>query len=904
MNIHTLSPEEALASLRSSDQGLSEGEALKRLKEGGANQIEGVRKKSLLKLFIAQFTHFLAILLWIAVGLCLVSEYLNPRQGLLKLAIAIFGVIFINAIFTFIQEYKAEKTIEELKKLLPFIIKVMRDGIIKEIPSEEIVPGDILILREGDKVPADARLIESINLLINDALITGESTAKHKNHQKFEGEYLKSPNIVFAGSFVEKGIGKAVVFASAMSTELGKIAHLTKEVPETESSLQKEIKRLSKILAIIAMTIGVICFLLGFFIGTSFWQNFLFSVGIIIALVPEGLLPTVSLSLAISCYRMAQKKALIKKLLAVESLGSVTVICTDKTGTLTQNKMEVEKIWTFEKGKERNSFNNTSLTLNHDLFTKKTTALDLLFKIARFCNNAMHNGKYEGGATEIALLKATEENLKDIESKRIYEIPFDSERKRMSTINNIEGKIFLLTKGAVEIILPLCKSITSGNSIEKFNEEEKKAIIKEYREMMDEGYRVMAFAYKELDPKVENDYQKEVKPGLDIESNLTFAGLMAMRDAPRPEVPLAIKKCKEAGIKVIMITGDAGRTALSIAKKIGLCNGHPLVIENIELDNMSDEALINKFRSEELIFARMTPLHKIRIVSVLEGIGEKVAVTGDGVNDAPALKKAHIGIAMGSSGTDVAREAADIVLLDDNFASIVNAIEEGRSVFENIRKFITYILASNMAELFPYLFCVIFRVPIPLTVMQILSIDLVTDLFPALALGAEKPSQGIMKLPPRKAKERLLNYKILCRGYLFLGPLEAIAGLFGFFFVLKNGGWEWLSNIQPDKLLYLTATTACLAGINICQISNVFACRSSRESIFKLGFFSNKFILFGIACEILLACFVIYTPIGNAIFGTTPISLNLILLLIPFSIGLLLIEEVRKFIVRRMKTNY
>lgn len=899
MNIHALSPEDALSSLKSSELGLSEEEALKRLKENGYNRIEEVRKKSLLKIFIAQFTHFLAILLWIAFGLCMLSEYLHPGQGMLHLGLAILGVIFINAIFTFIQEYKAEKTIEELKKLLPFIIKVMREGNIREIPSEEIVLGDILILREGDKVPADARLIETNNLQINDALLTGESEAKTKNSKEFDGDFIKSPNLVFAGSFVEKGVGKALVYASAMKTELGKIAHLTKEVPETRSPLQEEIKRLSKIVSIIALAIGIFFFLLGIIIDTTFWKNFLFAVGIIIALVPEGLLPTVSLSLALSCYRMAQKKALIKKLLAVESLGSVTVICTDKTGTLTQNKMQVEKIWTFEREKI-----NEEYSINNHYPLPQNKASDLIFKIAKFCNNAtLDNGKYEGGPTEIAILKATENHISNISSDRIYEIPFDSERKRMSTINKIDDQLLMLTKGAVENILYLCSSIISKDQIEKLTDIERKAIVSEYKELMDEGYRVMAFAYKELDPKLEKLFESETKVKPETENNLTFVGIMAMRDAPRPEVPIALQKCKEAGIKVIMITGDAGRTALSIAKKIGLAKNHPEVIEGSDLDKMSDEKLIEKFRKQDIILARMTPLHKMRIVTALENSGEKVAVTGDGVNDAPALKKAHIGIAMGSTGTDVAREAADIVLLDDNFASIVNAIEEGRTVFENIRKFITYIFASNIPELVPYLVSVIFGIPLPLTIMQILTVDLGTDMFPALALGAEKPSEGIMKQPPRRPEERLLNYKILTRAYLFLGPIEAIAGLFGYFFIMKGAGWIWKSNVMPEHSIYLQATTACLAGIIITQTTNVFACRSPTESIFKLGFFSNRFILFGILCQFLIAIFVIYSPVGNFIFGTTPIGIKTILVLIPFCILLLLLDEGRKLFVRKMKAK-
>ncbi|MEK7272105.1 MAG: HAD-IC family P-type ATPase, partial [Nitrospirota bacterium] len=350
------------------------------------------------------------------------------------------------------------------------------------------------------------------------------------------------------------------------------------------------------------------------------------------------------------------------------------------------------------------------------------------------------------------------------------------------------------------------------------------------------------------------------------------------------EVPDAINKCQEAGIKVIMITGDASRTAVSIARQIGLVRGNPVVVEGHEMDIMTDSGLREKLSSDEIIFARMTPIHKMRIVSVLEDEGERVAVTGDGVNDAPALKKANIGIAMGITGTDVAREAADMILLDDNFASIVNAIEEGRGIFENIRKFITYIFASNIPEIVPYIAYIIFRIPLPLTIMQILAVDLGTDMFPALALGAEKPAKGVMKQPPRSPDEKLLNFKILSRAYLFLGPIEAFAGLFGFFYVLNSGGWRWGEMLSSNNILYMQATTACLGAIIITQIGNVFACRSFRASVFSIGFFSNRLILFGIAVELILSAFIVYHPWGNKIFGTSSLGLNVWLILIPFGI--------------------
>jgi sodium/potassium-transporting ATPase subunit alpha len=407
--------------------------------------------------------------------------------------------------------------------------------------------------------------------------------------------------------------------------------------------------------------------------------------------------------------------------------------------------------------------------------------------------------------------------------------------------------------------------------------------------LMDMGLRVLSFAFKETEGYNAADMRNE-----DIESNLVFAGLIGLEDPPRPEVSEAIRRCGEAGIKIIMITGDATRTAVAIAREIGLVKGDPTIIEGREFNQMGDDELRSKLSAKEVLFSRMTPKNKMRVVSILKEEGEVVAVTGDGVNDAPALKKADIGIAMGITGSDVAKEASDMILLDDNFATIVNAVEEGRVVYENIKKFITYIFASNIPEAIPYLAYILLRIPLPLTIIQILAVDLGTDMLPALALGAENPTPGIMKQPPRKLKERLLNFPLIARAYLFLGPIEAIACMFGFFFVLHRGGWAWGEMLLPTNTLYLQATTACLTAIIITQIGNNFACRSSKESVFSIGFFSNKLIFGGIVIELILQLFIVYHPFGNSIFGTAPIGLDVWLILIPFSIGLLLAEEMRK----------
>ncbi len=893
MRIHNLSKEEVLKSLLTSDRGLSEEDARRRLHEYGLNEIREVRKKTLYQRLISQFTHFLAILLWIASALCFFSAYLHPGEGMLSLGLAIIGVIVINAIFTFIQEYRAEKAVEAIKRLLPFNVKVLRDGSIKEIYARDVVPGDVILLSEGDKIPADARLIDENRLMVNNAPLTGESESRPRSYEPFEGDYLESPNIVFAGTLVISGSGKAIAFAIGMSTEFGKIAHLTSAVEPGLSPLQREILKVTKIIAVIAMITGIFFFATGTLIGMSFWHNLLFAVGITIANVPEGLLPTVTLSLAMGSQRMAKKKALIKTLTSVETLGSVTVICTDKTGTLTQNKMEVEKIWTFS--------DDAIIPPPPPLLKVGRgdySSYDWLMKIAYLCNNAVYeNGKYRGDPTEIAILKKAREISGDIKAERIFEIPFDSERKRMTTVNVVYGETFVLTKGAIETVLPLCTGIFRDNEIKTFSDENKESLMQAYHSLMDEGLRVIAFAFACRDDKV---LLIKSPSDLLVESGLTFVGLMGLEDPPRPEVPDAIKKCREAGIKVVMITGDASRTAIAIAKQIGLVRGNPTVIEGMKIDSMSDNSLREVLLSEEIIFARMTPRHKMRIVSILKDEGERVAVTGDGVNDAPALKKADIGIAMGITGTDVAKEAADMVLLDDNFASIVNAVEEGRTIFENIKKFITYIFAHGTPEAVPYILFALFKIPVPLTVMQILAIDLGTETIPALALGVEPPESNIMKYPPRPPERGLIDRSILLRGYIFIGFISAISVLFAYFYVLFNGGWHWGMVLPIDKPLARQASTATFLGIVILQIGNVFACRSSRESIFRLGFFSNKLVVIGIVVEVLLSIFIIYHPIGNKIFGTAPLGIDVWLILMPLSIGLLAAEEIRKFYVRRL----
>jgi sodium/potassium-transporting ATPase subunit alpha len=864
MKIPALSQEEVFLHLLSSPQGLSTEEATRRRREYGSNEIKEAAGPSVFAKLSAHFTHFLALLLWFAAALCFISEYLHPGEGLLRLGIAIVAVILINAGFTFVQEYRTEKAIEELRKMLPHKVGVVRDGADQEIDAADVVPGDLILLREGDKVPADARLVQANRLTVNKALLTGESEPGLLNDNSCP-EDQEPANLVFAGTLIVGGSGKAVVFATGMATEFGKIARITGRVVEEANPLQVEITRVTRTISIIAAGAGSVFFLIGMLAGRGFWANFLFAIGIIIANVPEGLLPTVTLSLAMASRRMARRNALVKSLNAVEALGSVDVICTDKTGTLTLNRMTVRDFWS--PGEET-----------------------MACTVARLCNNVSETPEgIKGDPTETALYQYGVDCGGKV-GERLAENPFDPERKRMATLHRIEGRLFVLIKGAGEAVLPLCSTVRKEGRHVAVDPATLLELKEKEQALAAQGLRVMALAFREL---------AQLPAGALPEDDAVFAGFMGLIDPVRPEVPEALQSCRSAGIRVIMLTGDSAPTAKAIARQIGLVEGEPVVIEGKQCATMPDETLRRALQQEELIFARMSPQNKMHVVSLLMEGGHRVAVTGDGVNDAPALKKAHVGVAMGLQGTGVAREAADIVLLDDNFASIVHAIEEGRAVFQNIRNFITYIFASNIPEAVPFLCYVLFGIPLPLTIMQILAVDLGTDMVPALALGSERPSPDIMQRPPRAENEHLLNKEVLLRSYCFLGVLEAAAGMSAYLYVMYRGGWRWPEPQAPTTELYLQATTACLAGIIVTQIANAFTCRSPVVPVSRLGFLSNRLLLAGIAFELLLAMLIIYTPFGNALFACASIPLDVWLLMIPFAILLFLLDEGRKHLRRR-----
>ncbi len=877
MNPHRHDIEKLYTHLHSSAHGLSQAEAVQRQAKHGANQIERITGQSFIGRLLKEFTHFFALILWLAAGLAFFAEWREPGQGMSTLGFAVLGVILINGLFSFWQEYRAQNALAALRNLLPRHATVLRDGKAVQLLVVELVPGDVVLLSAGDDVPADCRLIEAFGVRVNTANLTGESEPMARDTTAAAEELAAlRRDILHAGTSLISGEAKAMVYATGMHTEFGNIARLTQVVREPLSPLQKQIARLSRLVALFATLLGAVFFLIGQLMGLSFWENLVFAIGIIVANVPEGLLPTVTLSLAMATQRMAKKNALVRHLPAVETLGAASVICSDKTGTLTQSCMSIRQV-----------FYSGALLARDEL-----TLAEPLFDIMRHCHDlhrVEQNGKtvWQGDPMEVALLESVPPD--GVVFPRLDEIPFDTERKRMSVISDTPQGHMLYCKGAPESVLPLCSAtLAPGNAI-PLDEAGRAHLFSIQEQMAEQGLRVLALAYRSLP---QHATQRETE--------LVFAGLVGLADPPRPGVAEAIATCHGAGIRVIMITGDHPHTASALAKEIGLAH-NPVAVTGDKLRILSDTDLQLLLDEPELIFARTAADQKMRIVQALQRKGEIVAVTGDGVNDAPALKCADVGIAMGISGTDVAKEAADIILLDDHFATIVTAIEEGRAVYDNVRKFLTYILTSNVPEMVPYLAFVLFKIPLPLTVIQILAVDLGTDMLPALALGAEKPDPDTMHRPPRPRNERLLNWGTLLRAYLFLGPLEAVAGMAAFFFVLHGGAWQFGMELGFHDNLYLQATTACLSAIIAMQMVNVMLCRHPALSAFGRGQRLNRMIAYGIGFELVLLLFIVYTPWGNALFGTAPLSAEVWLLIIPFEGGMLLLEELRKAVARKQR---
>jgi len=908
--IHTLPVSEVYSCLTTQPRGLTQEEADMRLQQVGRNALREIKGRPLYLKFLANFTHLMAILLWIG---GLVAFFARMPQ----LGVAVWLVNIINGGFSFWQEYRAEKATEALKRLLPTYARVLRDGEEKRVLAEELAPGDVILLAEGDSISADARLVQDAELRLDQSTLTGESRPVRKSFDAIQGENLTSaelPNLIFAGTTVASGTGKAVIFATGMSTQFGKIANLTQSVGDDLSPLQKEMMTVTKVVTVLAVAVGVVFFILAVTLARiTLAESFIFAIGMIVAFVPEGLLPTVTLALAMGTQRMAHRHALIKKLSAVETLGCTTIICTDKTGTLTQNEMTVRDLWV---GGVRLTVTGTGYDPQGQIVQSDGECskddLTQLLRVAALCNNSRllpPNGESPrwsilGDPTEAALKVVARKSGMDLETEerllpRLREIPFDSRRKRMSTVNALSGsksEIMVFTKGAPREVLDLCTHIQLNGNESSLDSNWRAQVITANDEYARNGLRVLAVAYKVVSFPASTPSTSEV-----VERDLTFLGLIAMMDPPRPEVSRAVENCHSAGIRVVMITGDYGLTAESIARKIGILHSErPRIVTGVELDIMDDTALQEALK-DEVLFARVAPEHKLRIVSTLQEMGHVVAVTGDGVNDSPALKKANIGVAMGIVGTDVAKEAADMILTDDNFASIVNAVEEGRAVYANIKKFTTYIFTSNTPEAVPFILFALSaaRIPLALNVMHVLSIDLGTDIVPALALGAELPEPGIMDRPPRNLNEHVVTRSLLLRAYLWLGLAQSLAAMAAFYFMYwTNGYWGQWIDLPSSGALYTAATAMALAAVVTTQIGNLFAQRSERVSVSRFPLFNNRMLWVGIATELALVFMITYVPLFQDFVGTGPFPLMNWLFLFAWTPVLLVIDEIRKWLIR------
>jgi magnesium-transporting ATPase (P-type) len=903
-----LEPEAAIAALGSRLAGLNKTEVAERLARYGNNTLPRLQRRPLYLEMVANFIHLFALLLWAGAGLAWVA-------GMPQLAWAIIAVIFINGLFSFWQEYQAERAAEALEALLPRQVTVRREGQPQLVPTSEIAPGDLLLLSEGEATPADARLISAERLRIDVSSLTGESRPIPRTVESIsaapDAGAVTLSNLVFAGTTVASGRGEAVVFATGANTEFGRIAQLTQSQDERPSPLQRELKRVTRFVTILAVAMGIALFVIGVKLGgLSPAAGFLFAIGIIVANVPEGLLPTLTLALALGVKRMARRRALVKRLSSVETLGATTIILTDKTGTLTENEMTARELWVGGASYQLSGtgYEPAGKLAHKDGAENDPAVVTEMLRAAALCcdahlvppQNDQRRWTAIGDSTEAAILAAAAKiglsQDKLAAWPRLAELPFDSTRKRMTTIQRIDGAAVACVKGAPGEIFSRCIAIRLHGFTAPFDDEWRRRAAAAQEATAGRGLRVLAVATRSVDPNLQAGDGWRVE---DVERELTLLGLIAMEDPPRPEVSSAIAACRRAGVRVVMATGDHGLTAAAIGREIGLSDGGARVVTGAELDSVNDERLSALLDTKDVIFARVTPEHKLRLVEACQRKGDVVAVTGDGVNDAPALKRADIGVAMGITGTDVAREAADMVLADDNFASIVAAIEEGRAVYDNVRKFVTYIFASNIPEIVPFIAFVLFRIPLPLTVMQILAVDLGTDLLPALALGAETPEPDVMRRPPRSRRERLLNLPTLLRAYGWLGMIEATLALGGYFFAYWLAGWRHGMPMPSSGIVYATATTMSLAGIVACQIGNAFACRSSHQTSWRLGFSGNRLLLIGIIVEVALLLLLIYAPPLQSVFGLAPLGIEHWSLLAAFGPLLFICEEVRKAVRRR-----
>jgi len=812
-------------------------------------------------------------------------------------------VIVLNAVFAFAQELQAERATEALREYLPPRARVRRGGEAVEVEVAELVPGDLLLIGEGDRLSADARLVDGA-IEVDASPLTGESqpVARSVTRGRPAASPLESEDLVFSGTLCTGGEAEAVVYATGMATQLGRIAALSQRVRAEASPLQVQVNRVALLIAAVAVAAGLVFFAVGTTLaGLSLGDSVTFAIGLLVANVPEGLLPTITLALAVGVRRMARRRALVKRLTAVETLGSTDVICTDKTGTLTEGRMSVHALWA--EGEELLPGRDAAPEAGREPFSA-------LLRTALRCNNAAAHREADGWRRagdpgESALLVAAAELGEDVESAQADRdsvrhglFHFDPRLKRMTTLDREpDGRLWYHAKGAPLELLERCGAIRGRGGDRPLVGADREAVEAAFERYAGRGMRVLGFAERQVEtPTAERE---------GAEAELTFVGLVVLEDPLRPEVAGSVARCRRAGVRIFVVTGDHGLTATAVAREAGIVGAEPTVLSGAEVDAMPEPRLDRLLaETPELIVARSNPETKLHLVEALESEGHTVAMTGDGVNDAPALRRADIGIAMGESGTDVARETATMVLADDNFASIVAAIEEGRVVYENIRKFITYIFAHLTPEVIPFLIFALSggSIPLPITALQILAIDLGTETLPALALGREPAEPGILDRPPRPRRESIVSREMLTRAWLWLGLLEAALVLGGFFLVLDAAGWspgDPTGSGTPLHDDYLAATTMTFAGITACQVGTAFAARTSRASLRQIGFLSNPLLLWGIVFELVFAAALIYLPPLQSAFGTAAIEPQYLAVLAAFPFVVWGSDELRRWALRR-----
>ncbi|TDV42541.1 cation-translocating P-type ATPase [Actinophytocola oryzae] len=880
-DIRTQDPREPLdrllRELRSKADGLPEREAARRRVVYGPNELSRRRRRNWLRDLLRQFTHPLALLLWLAAALALFS-------GTTVLACAIVAVIVLNAGLAFFQEQQAERAVEALAAYLPARAVVLRDGHRTVVEARDLVPGDVLVIEEGDRVSADARLLSGA-VEVDLSTLNGESLPAFRSADltDVDGQLLDARDLVFSGTNCTGGAATAVVFATGMRTELGRIAALSQRVDRDDSPLERQVKRVAWLIAAVAIGAGIAFLPLGALVaGLPLPDAVNFSIGLLVANVPEGLLPTITLALAVGVRVLARGGAVVKRLSAVETLGSTTVICTDKTGTLTQNRMRVTDIWT------------PAGVVELDTGEPVTPGVRALTAAVAACSHAEYDpaapDAATGDPTEVALLRAVAGLGSDVaassrDAGRLCQFHFDPALRLMSTVDSVAGERLVHVKGAPEEALARTTLITDPDGTSRpMTEADRADVSSVIAGYAAHGLRLLAVARRTLDPGTPLPDRRE-----DAETDLALLGVVAMFDPPRPEVADAVARCHTAGIRLIVVTGDHPLTAAEIARGVGIARADTTVLTGADLEAMSEkdlDALLR--RGEELVFARSSPEVKLRIADALRAQGNVVAMTGDGVNDAPALRRADIGVAMGVSGTDVAREASTMVLTDDNFATVVTAVEAGRRVYDNVRKFIVYIFAHATPEVVPFLVFALSggAIPLPLTVLQILAIDLGTETLPALALGREPAEPGLMHRPPRRHTDGVIDRRMLGRAWGLLGGISALLVLAGFFVTLLAGGWHLGAPTGPGSPLHevwLQATTMSFLGIVACQIGTAFASRTRLASLRAIGPFSNRLLLWGIAFEVAFAAALVTVPWLRDLFGTAlpPVSHLALLPLFP-----------------------